>query len=457
MHNLSNEYFENEFETANSEFGNELSPEFEFSNEYSNESAYELAPEFEFENPQMETYEMVLAQELMEVSNEAEFLDWLKSTAKKAAGVASGFLDSPTGQKATRALTNIAQRTLPKAGAAAGGFLGNKGGGAIGGAIGGLVGPEGVPIGQAIGGWAGGKLGGWAGGKAGQYAADRFPSFVRFAGDTIRNLANEVSNGARPSVKNAVVKSAKKYYPIILKVRGTLHARQVAGQLNNEYEYNNEYANEYSNEYNSELYGEVSSNEGTFNEITEMELASELLNVQSEAELDQFLGKLFKKAAGAVSKFAKSSTGKALGGMLKGLAKKALPIAGGAIGSFIAPGIGTAIGSKLGAMAGNLFELELEGLSAEDREFEVARAFVKFAGNAAKRASRMRSANPVSGARRSITTAAKRYAPGLLVSNNNNYNTYTPDSDGDEDDAQPMEEYRGKWYRKGNRIILEGV
>ena len=30
-------------------------------------------------------------------------------------------------------------------------------------------------------------------------------------------------------------------------------------------------------------------------------------------------------------------------------------------------------------MAGNLFELELEGLSQEDREFEAAKQFVRFA------------------------------------------------------------------------------
>ena len=37
--------------------------------------------------------------------------------------------------------------------------------------------------------------------------------------------------------------------------------------------------------------------EGTFNEFTEMELATERLSVTDEAELAQFLGKLFKKAA----------------------------------------------------------------------------------------------------------------------------------------------------------------
>ncbi len=461
MHNLSNEYFQTEFETTANEYSSELSPEFEFGNEYEGESAYELSPEFEFENQALEMYEAELTQELMDVSNEYEFLNWLKNTTKKAAGVASGFLDSSTGKKATAALTNIAKKTLPIAGATGGGFIGRQGGGAIGGAIGGLVGPEGVPIGQAIGGWAGGKAGGWVGGKAGQYAADRFPSFVRFATDTVRNLANEVSKGNKPQVNNSIVKAAKKHYPMILRVKGTLYAKQVRSPQDREFEYSNEWNGESA--YGYEMEGEITHNEGTFNEVTEMELASELLSIQSEAELDQFLGKLFNKAVGAVKNFAKSGTGKALGGMLKGLAKKALPIAGKALGTFIAPGIGTAVGGALGKAASNLFELELEGLSAEDREFETARAFVRFAGNSARRASRMKPANPKQAARKSIIHSARRYAPGLLARRQNNiYNTYNDSPSMQDDDADDTFQdagadtaQEGTWHREGNRIVLE--
>ncbi|MBC7888367.1 MAG: hypothetical protein H7Z13_10805 [Ferruginibacter sp.] len=458
MHNLSNEYFQNEFESSTNEYGYEISPEFEFNNEYSGETGYELAPEFEFENQEMEMYEAELTQELMEVSNEFEFLNWLKNTAQKTAGVASNFLDSPTGKKAAAALNNIAQKTLPMAGTAGGSFVGRQGGGALGGAIAGLAGPEAVPIGQAIGGWAGGKAGGWAGGKAGQWAANRFPSFVRFATDTVRDLAKEVGKGGKPQVNNSIVKAAKKYYPIILRVKGTLHARPEQGKLSNELEYNNEYNGESA----YEMEGEITHNEGTFNEVTEMELASELLSIQSEAELDQFLGKLFKKAAGAVKNFAKSSTGKALGGMLKGLAKKALPIAGKALGSFIAPGIGTAVGGALGNAASNLFELELEGLSAEDREFETARAFVRFAGNSARRASRMNTTKPGGAARTAIINSARRYAPGLLakrqtnIYNNHNDSYPTPDEGDDaSQDGGPDIAQEGTWHREGSRIVLE--
>ena len=64
------------------------------------------------------------------------------------------------------------------------------------------------------------------------------------------------------------------------------------------------------------------------NEVEEMELAAELMAVSSEEELDQFLGKFFKRAWKGIKKVARP-----LGGILKGIAKKALPFVGGALGS----------------------------------------------------------------------------------------------------------------------------
>lgn len=433
MHNLSNGYFQNEFETDNSEYANELSPEFEFSSGYQGED--ELLPEFEFENQEMEMYEEELAQELMEITDEAEFGAWLKRLGKKAAGVAAGFLKSPAGQQATAALGDIAKKTLPGLASRAGGWAGSR--------LGGIVGRADY----------GRKLGQQYGNQAGQAAADNYPGFVKFATDALTDMSQEFEAGAVPDVKPAIVRAAKKHYPIILRVKGTLYARPQRNVTANEFEYNNEYNGEAYGETAYETDGEIADNESSFNEVTEMELASELLSLQNEAELDQFLGKLFKKAVGTVKKFASSSTGKALGGMLKGLAKKALPLAGKALGTFIAPGIGTAIGGALGTAASNLFELELEGLSAEDREFEVARAYVRFAGNAARRASRMGNGNPQNTSRSAIINAAKTYAPGLIgrrpprrypVSRG-----YIQPQENDIDNAQD-----GTWHRDGNRIVL---
>jgi len=167
-------------------------------------------------------------------------------------------------------------------------------------------------------------------------------------------------------------------------------------------------------EMGQEVFGEMSGEyqgEMPLNEAQEMELAAELLSVTNEAELEQFLGGLVKKVGG----FFKGPAGKALGGVLKGVAKKALPMVGGALGSMVAPGIGTAIGSSLGSAAGSLFGLELEGLSNEDREFEVARRFVRLASAATQHAAAAPPhVHPMTVARRSVAMAAQRHAPGLL-------------------------------------------
>jgi uncharacterized protein (DUF697 family) len=189
------------------------------------------------------------------------------------------------------------------------------------------------------------------------------------------------------------------------------------------FEFSPEYLGETSAQGESfETNGELA---GELNETFEMELAHELLEVSNEMELNQFLGSLVKKVGGAVSGFAKSSIGKTIGGALKAVAKKALPMVGGALGTFVGGPLGTAVGSKLGAMAGNLFELELEGLSPEDQEFETARAFVRFANSAVQRgaaaAQRPRpGVPPAVAARKALTSAAMQHAPGLLRPRNAN-------------------------------------
>ena len=54
-----------------------------------------------------------------------------------------------------------------------------------------------------------------------------------------------------------------------------------------------------------------------FGETEQMELASELLEVTNEAELDRFLGDLIQRAGQAVGKFIKSPEGQAIGGLLR--------------------------------------------------------------------------------------------------------------------------------------------
>jgi uncharacterized protein (DUF697 family) len=182
-----------------------------------------------------------------------------------------------------------------------------------------------------------------------------------------------------------------------------------------------------------------------------MELAAELLEVRDEQELDRFLGDVFKK----VKAFAGSSAGKAVGGMLKGVLKKALPIAGKVAGSFFGGPIGGTIGGKLGSMASNLFEMELEGLSQEDREFEAAKQFVRFASEAVKNASSAPGGNPVAIARSAVAAAAQNHAPGLL-------NGRSPMPSVSSMSSMPSQSagfgrpHSGRWRRIGpNKILIE--
>jgi uncharacterized protein (DUF697 family) len=155
--------------------------------------------------------------------------------------------------------------------------------------------------------------------------------------------------------------------------------------------------------------------ESPLNEMTEMALANEVLEITNEAELDRFLGNVFRTVGKAVGGIVRSPVGRALGGALKNIAKKALPVVGGALGSFVAPGVGTALGSKLGSMASNLFEVELEGMNEQEAEFEVARRFVRLAAGAAQHAATApRQAPPKAVARAALTAAARQHAPGLL-------------------------------------------
>ena len=122
---------------------------------------------------------------------------------------------------------------------------------------------------------------------------------------------------------------------------------------------------------------------GPFSEAEEIALAAELLSVSNEAELEQFLGSLWsgiKKVGSAVGQAAKP-----FAGVLRAAAKTALPFVGGALGSFIPiPGVGTAVGSALGTALSQALELEFGELELEDREFEMARRFVRIAGTAAQ-------------------------------------------------------------------------
>ena len=254
---------------------------------------------------------------------------------------------------------------------------------------------------------------------------------------------------------------------------------------------------------------------GELHEGLELELAQELLEITNEAELEEFLGKLVRGVARGASSFMKSSVGRAVGGVLRSVAKTALPMVGSALGSFVAPGIGTALGGKLGSMAAKLLEAEeRETMGEAEAELEAARRYVRWANGTVRRAMRAPyGVPPRTVARSAAVSSARRYAPTLLRPTNGrrsqwrsrrapgwNAPAWEPggyrqahtcscgaqhgqgDPSGgsggfepfDDDGSASMESHEafeshesheaqlvggagGRWYRRGNRIVLVGA
>lgn len=191
-------------------------------------------------------------------------------------------------------------------------------------------------------------------------------------------------------------------------------------------------------QFETSTFGEAEFPMNEAGSVDEATLAAELLSVQSEEELEQFLGDLLKNAVKGVSTFAKSGVGKAVGGALKQVAKTALPTVGAALGSAIPiPGVGTAIGAMAGKALASALELEA-GTDTEDREFEVAQNVVRLAGNAAQRAANAPAgANPNAVAMQAVR-GALRDVQGRLANGASGRAS-------------------GRWVRRGHTIVVIGV
>jgi len=189
-------------------------------------------------------------------------------------------------------------------------------------------------------------------------------------------------------------------------------------------------------------------------EQEEIQLAHELLSVNNEQELEQFLGNFIRRAVSAVGQVARSPIGQAIGGVLKGVAKKALPMAGAALGGWVGGPLGAKIGAGLANAAGRAVGLEQEAFG-EQEELEVtgARQFVRLASNVARQAAAAAAAgaDPRAAAQSAAIAAARRFAPGLV----GGLGAATVGGLGSALVGQrPMS---GRWLRRGHRIVLFGV
>lgn len=383
--------------------------EFAFEGEYSGVNG---------ESPFNESEEMELAAELLGVNSEAELDQFLGNLIKRGARAVGGFIRSPTGQALVGIAKDAARQALPSIGQA----IGSRFGGATGGNIG-------SQLASGLGSLLGLEM------EGPDHEFEAAQQFVRVIGSAAANAATApAQNAPDAAAKSALTVAAKQFAPGLLRLLARLRARRGRPP-----------AYRTANTQNGAVVGTP------FSEADEMELAAELLGVSSEAELDQFLGNLIKRGAQlvgkgvqAVSTFANSPTGQALGGILKGAAKQVLPIAGAAVGAkFGSPQLGSMLASGLGS----IFGLELEGLSHEDQEFEMARHFVRFGGAAAANAAAApTTASPQATATSAAQAAAQQFAPGLIRPIVGSQHPHTGGNG-----------QGGRWVRRGNQIILYGV
>ena len=292
--------------------------------------------------------------------------------------------------------------------------------------------------------------------------------FVRLAGDSVRHAAllpgaaspqaaalRAVAQAARHAAPGLVLDLARNSTGERPRVRDFTAAHDSKEPTMHDIDRTQmEYSNEFSG-FQGEQF-EFGENEwspeagGTFSEAEEMELATELLSVSNEGELDRFLGNLLSRATKAVGSFVRSPIGQAVGGVLKGVAKKALPLAGGAIGAYFGGPLGAKIGSGLANAAGDALGLEGE-MAGEDREFEGAKQFVRLAAQTAgAAASAPQGSDPHAVAQQAAMAAARQLAPGLLSGNG-------AAPSGVQRPGAAAGARSGRWLRRGNKIVLYGA
>ena len=149
----------------------------------------------------------------------------------------------------------------------------------------------------------------------------------------------------------------------------------------------------------------------------EMQDAAELLERVDEGELESYLVELIDRAGRKPGGRVTTALAAVLGRSARGLLRYR--------------------GSSRAAAAGRVLGLELEGLSPEDQAFEVARHFVRFASDAARRATRVTATgSPHADARRAAADAARTLAPGLLSSLESGGRTH------------------GVWFRQGQQLVV---
>ena len=141
------------------------------------------------------------------------------------------------------------------------------------------------------------------------------------------------------------------------------------------------------------------------------ELAAQLLDVTNEAELEGFLGRLVDSVVRRAGGRVPVATRRVLVAVLRRTAERTLPTLTTALGDPLGR---AGVGPSAAETAARVYGLELEGMSAEDRDYEIARQFLRFAGAVASRAARAPASAPAAAVDAAVAGASRELAPGLL-------------------------------------------
>ncbi len=137
------------------------------------------------------------------------------------------------------------------------------------------------------------------------------------------------------------------------------------------------------------------------------EQAASLLDVAGRPALTALLSRWIRRSAFASGRVVEDTVASELVELLLPAARYVLP-------SLNAPAITE---GSAASRATRFFDIELEGLSPEDQEFEAARRFVQLTAESARQAAVARppGLSPADAASRAVARAARRYAPGWLT------------------------------------------
>ena len=226
-----------------------------------------------------------------------------------------------------------------------------------------------------------------------------------------------------------------------------------------------------------EFEGEFEMNESDeidppLTEMDEMEFATELLDVTNEGELGRVLSGLFGRIARRGQRRGRRGNWRRLlrdsplvqnlKTSLKGVIRQtqaAAPRAASDPGVPPVPPVqpeprlADGRGGDDAPTAEEILGLELEGLSPEDRDFEIARQIVRLAEEAAAQAANAPAdEDPAMAARSAVATAARRYAPGLLrepSGRQGRCDGHHPCS------CKGCAGKSGRWVRRGRNVVLK--